>query len=410
MCALALLATAAACGDDGSEPGSDGAQGPACSASDLEPDTTPDLALPRPVARSESAIVEAAVACDYDALSELGGDSITFDWQAAEESGQPALVTLVELFDGPTVLDGDLYLWPGVEEGGPRAAIADDGSWREFTERANAPAIVAATGGGRLVLLTADGSEQEQLGTVAPEDASNGFAVTGDGGFAYFDRGNGLLGCETEIVRVDLSTGDEEPVSAGAQPAISPDGEHLAYVDCSEGSTAPDRLVVRELDSDEEERYPAHAPIMAGPSWAPEAAHLALQLPEATQAVRVLDLTVDDPFEAAMVVPFESVDNTIWAGYRGATGEFYALTAPGGEAGAGSSLPVIAIDASDGGTIGALFTLDSLCCSVQLSADRTGDAILAAGTSSGLMAWQAGEGDAIPQPLAPDIRRAAWIP
>ncbi|HEX6312699.1 MAG TPA: hypothetical protein VF152_13880 [Acidimicrobiia bacterium] len=410
-CAFALLVGVAACGGGSSdEPAARGAGEARCSAADLDPATTPDPVLPEPVARTETAIVRAAVACDDRRLDELAGDGVTVDWQTAENADEPVLATLVELFEGPVVLDGERYVWPGVEEGGPRTVIDADGTWVEYSAGGDAPAFLAATGDGRLVVLTAEGTELEELGTVAAQDASNGFAVSPDGRFAYFDRGGGLLGCETEIVRLALRNGNERPVTQGAQPAVSPDGERLAYVDCSEGTPAPDTLVVRDLESGGENRVPAPAPIMAGPSWAPDSEHVALQLPEQTQAVRVLDLADADPFASAALVAFESTDNTIWAGYRGATGEFYALTAPGGEAGAGSPLPVIAISADDGRTLGTLFSLDSFCCAIQLSTDIPGTTVLAANTTAGLEIWHSNEAGNPPQPIASDIRRAAWIP
>jgi dipeptidyl aminopeptidase/acylaminoacyl peptidase len=389
-----LVMVAGGCASDGSSP-DDGAAG--CSAAELQPDLSLDETLPEPVARTEVAVVRAAVACDSDRLESL----------ADFELNDPTLPTLVELFEGPVVLDGDAYVWPGVEENGPRTAIAADGTWLSYGTGENGANVLAATYTGRLVLLGPDGSELRDLGEVAPDDASNGFAVSPDGRFAYFDRG-GLPACEAEVVRLNLKSGRERTITTGSQPALSPDGRRLAHLTCRNGSSFSDQIVVRRLKSGKEQVVDAGGVILANPSWAPDSEHLAVQLPDPGAEIRVLDLDDDEPFAEAEVVELESVDNTFWAGYRGATGEFFALTAPGGEAGSASPLPVIAIDADTGRTLGPLFSVDAQCCVVDLAADRAGTTVLAAGTNDGVVVW--GEGETATTPLASDVRRAAWVP
>ncbi|MGQ0805889.1 MAG: hypothetical protein ACT4PI_18790 [Actinomycetota bacterium] len=117
--AIVLVAFAAGCADDGAGSGGDRAD---CGAARLEPDLDPDPTLPGAVAETEVAIVRAAVACDADRLESL----------ADFDLGRPRFAKLVELFEGPVVLDGDTYIWPGVEENGPRTAIAADGTWRYY--------------------------------------------------------------------------------------------------------------------------------------------------------------------------------------------------------------------------------------------------------------------------------------
>ncbi|HUF83012.1 MAG TPA: hypothetical protein VMQ81_00305 [Acidimicrobiia bacterium] len=385
---LVLVALVGGCGSGGS-----GDEGAACAAAQLEPDLELDETLPTPVAETEVAILAAAVACDRDRL----------DMLADFELDDPPFTTIVELFEGPVVLDGDTYVWPGTEAGGPRTAIAADGTWQYFTPAD--PSVLAATDDGRLILLASDGTEQRELGAIAPNDATNGFAVSPDGRFAYFDRG-GEPTCDAKVVRLNLETGRERTIATGAQPALSPDGRRLAYVTCRRESDFPDRLVVRRLKSGKERRIePPDALLLALPSWAPDSRHLAIEVSNGTgEEIWVLDATADE----TRVVTLESVDNTFWAGYRGDTGEFYALTAPGGEGGAGSPLPVIAIDAETGRTLGTLFELDAQCCLIDLASDRSGTTILVAGTNAGLVVWR--EGEAAPSPVARGIRSAAWVP
>ena len=296
----------------------------------------------------------------------------------------------------------DAFVWPGVVEGGPRTAIDSDGTWLYY--ESGAPRILAATDDGRIVLLAEDGTELDELGTLNPEDASNGFAVSTDGRFAYFDRGR-RSACDAEVVRLNLDTGRVRTIAAGGQPALSPDGRRLAYVGCGEDSDTENRVFVRRLRSAKEQSIDVEGALLVSrPSWAPDSRLLAVEV----SAGGVAEIHVMDPRSSEnRVVMLESTENTFWRGYRGATGEFYALTAPGGEAGSGSLLPVITIDPETGATLGTLFELDAQCCPIDLATDREGTAILAAGTNAGLVVWREGAG--APQPIAPAIRKAAWV-
>jgi hypothetical protein len=391
---IVLVLLGAACASDGSGSGTGGAR---CSAADLDPDLRLDETLPAPVAETEVAILDAAVACDRDRLETL----------ADFEFEDPPFTTLVELFEGPIVLDGDAYIWPGVQENGPRTAIAADGTWLSYATGDNGANVLGATYTDRLVLLGPDGAELRELGEVAPDDASNGFTVSPSGRFAYFDRG-GQPACDAEVVRLNLKSGRERTITTGSQPVLSPDGRRLAHLTCRNGSSFPDQIVVRRVKSGKERVVDAGGVILANPSWAPDSEHLAVQLPDPGTEIRVLDLGDDEPFDEATIVNLESADNTFWAGYRGATGEFLALTAPGGEAASPSPLPVIAIDADTGRTLGPLFSLDASCCAVDLATDGAGTAVLAAGTNTGVVVWR--DGETATSQLARDVRLAAWVP
>lgn len=152
-----------------------------CSAEDLDTELTEQPELPEAVAATRTAIAEAAVRCDYEALAELTGEEFTFSfgvnedpaghWRRREvggQDGQEPLRYLVELLDRPfAVIDAKetFYTWPSAfaydhweevpeaerealkplydEESfenfaefggyiGYRIGITDDGTWRYF--------------------------------------------------------------------------------------------------------------------------------------------------------------------------------------------------------------------------------------------------------------------------------------
>ena len=98
-----------------------------CSASGLDDDAEPQDGLPDAVARTRQEIVAAAVACDYDALSELAGDEFSYTfgraeqppgeyWRDLEARGEDPLRALVELLNVPygtiDIEGAALYVWP----------------------------------------------------------------------------------------------------------------------------------------------------------------------------------------------------------------------------------------------------------------------------------------------------------
>lgn len=244
---LVVVAVVAACGGGS---GSDGDRAD-CAAARLEPNLDPDPTLPDAVAETEVAIVQAAVACDDDRLEAL----------ADFELGDPRFTSLVELFEGPVVLDGDTYVWPGTEENGPRAAIAADGTWQyyEVTDP-QAPArpseIVAIANEKLVVLASEDGSLLRTLADAPDVASSGGLAVTNDGKTVYFARplrdfcGEDTI--TTEIVSVPIEGGPLQVVASGHSPELSPDGQWLAYASGGPNQCGPrNLLVVQALGSGE---------------------------------------------------------------------------------------------------------------------------------------------------------------
>jgi hypothetical protein len=123
---------------------------PLCSASAMKIAVAPDPSLPGPVQETWSAVLEAAVACDWDALRALmvdefahsvvapySADAAIVEWQDAEARGEPILRTLVErLLGEPRVVGVDppfVYEWPDpTSDLLYRAGIREDGAWVSF--------------------------------------------------------------------------------------------------------------------------------------------------------------------------------------------------------------------------------------------------------------------------------------
>lgn len=115
---------------------------------------------------------------------------------------------------------------------------------------------VALTRDGDVAVVDAGTGEEvrQLLDGVATEDpAKNDVAVTPDRDAAFVTRPGGATE-PTDIVRVPVAGGEAEVVATDASsPAVSPDGETLAYIVHRGGVGEPDpRIVRRDLSSGEE--------------------------------------------------------------------------------------------------------------------------------------------------------------
>jgi hypothetical protein len=264
LLALALLALVAGCGS-----GESGGERADCAAARLEPDLDPDPTLPDTVAETEVAIVRAAVACDDDRLEALA------DFKLRD----PRFTTLVELFEGPIVLDGETYVWPGVEEGGVRTAIAADGTWQYYetgrAETAPPTEIVAALGDRLVVLSSADGSVVRTLveGYVGVSTA----AVSTDGQTVYFTAQDSNVICDeglpTHVVTVPITGGTPQSFASGQGAVVSPDGKRTAYATGGANQCRPpNQLVVQELGTERftQELFEGGDALIVPLMWSPD--------------------------------------------------------------------------------------------------------------------------------------------
>lgn len=185
---------------------------------------------------------------------------------------------------------------------------------------AKEPAVVGVTSGGAVVVLNpATGA------TVRTLAAAGGFAdevsVSPAGPTVYYAAKHG---CSAEIYSVPLAGGASTAITAGAEPAISPDGTRLAFVREPYGSggapvyqpcapvpatAAQFSLVVRDLGRGSETAYPmppgfdSALPFpVSHLSWSPDGTRLAVSIGQ-VQDNQGWGVVVLDPTTARYYVP-----------------------------------------------------------------------------------------------------------
>jgi TolB protein len=173
----------------------------------------------------------------------------------------------------------DRHMLPAVSTGPLDPAWSSDGSWIAVSMRGDIWKIPAAGGeaialtqgpryhfepswspdGKRLALtidvdgnldigiVGADGGKVERITTDPGVDVEPTWSP--DGRSIYFVSGRGERGFH--IYRHDLATSKDEQVVSGIQPAISPDGKQLAYVDRVRGKLGSGGLWVKPLPDGE---------------------------------------------------------------------------------------------------------------------------------------------------------------
>jgi hypothetical protein len=137
-------------------------------------------------------------------------------------------------------------------------AVRDDEGGNRVATTGTAPMpsrILAVTTSGQPVILdAATGSLLRELptGRVLPERQ---IAVTPDGRDAYFVAGSGDGCANTSIQGLRLSGGFGLSIPRATAPAISPDGRHLAYLQCPLDGRLPDAILLRDLRTGEERDF-----------------------------------------------------------------------------------------------------------------------------------------------------------
>ena len=164
-----------------------------------------------------------------------------------------AVVLLMDSDDDEDVVTGD-----GTTTTAAEATTTTQDETTTTNARGSGEVIVAVDGDSRVVSLDAESGEVQRVlveGVPVDDPAKNDVAVTPSGDAAYVVRpGEGAD--EPTILQVPLDGGDPEVVATGLAPAVSPDGDRLAYV-AFEGREAQPRIVVRDLaDGSEREIAP----------------------------------------------------------------------------------------------------------------------------------------------------------
>jgi hypothetical protein len=264
-------------------------------------------------------------------------------------------------------------------------------------------------------------------------------AVEPDGHHAYLTQwreGAGL--CEGDVVRVglpnspDADVGDAELIiERAADPALSPDGAHLAYIDTRPDSANPDgcvtSLVVRDLESGDEQHWPdpdepdpyaIADSLPTGPVWLSNDA-LAVQEHDSTTGVGWIGFHFSSPTEGYLgsgsgvmgehdtqllgpsgggsVVATPCLSGTACATFSTLLARF---PPPSGEDDERQPIDATAPQGFvDGvwGEPGLLARSSAACPDVELCAGYD-------------LVWSPIGGDPQPIPLEPKIQSAAWLP
>jgi TolB protein len=182
-------------------------------------------------------------------------------------------------------------------------------------------------------LVSAEGGEVERITTDPGVDVEPTWSP--DGRSIYFVSGRGERGFH--IFRHDLTTGKDEQVVSGIQPAISPDGKQLAYVDRVRGKLGSGGLWVKPLpDGEPRLVHYEETEYRMKPVWTPDGQALLYVSDEAgSNDVRLIDaaggnpeqLTADGGDEYA---PSPSPDGRRFAFVSNRAGATVLYTAPSG--------------------------------------------------------------------------------
>lgn len=174
------------------------------------------------------------------------------------------------------------------------------------TEAPTAPrlpeTVVASTPEGRLVVMSSATGRVMRVLDRGRGAGSRIVAVALGRDDVYFWRGDEASGGDEScprpsIERVPLTGGTTSRVGRGSYPALSPDGARLAYVGLPDAQCRNRPLIVRDLASGAERRYPSGDAGAPGDfccvwlAWSPEGDHLAYARAVAdTYEVRLLDV------------------------------------------------------------------------------------------------------------------------
>jgi hypothetical protein len=286
-------------------------------------------------------------------------------------------------------------------------------------------AIVAETTDAKLVVLSSrTGSVVRTLVTDVGVGAP--FSVSPDGSTLFFGRPSmSVDGCPgREVAAVPITGGTPQVIaSAATQPAVSPDGHHLAYLSYlgPNGCTPPPQKLVivalaRHGTTASQWTVSQRGQSLSQLSWAPDSRHLAYVLYDVNSGSYPRVLNTATPGASLAGTPYPQSDATGWYGYLGDTGEFLGLFQPSPD----QQHPpeVVALDPITGAIRRRLVTLDGLTGVDALTSDPTGRHLLIVATrpgaspsqpeNLGLYRWN--QGDRHVTLITSGVSAANWIP
>lgn len=231
-----------------------------------------------------------------------------------------------------------------------------------------------------------------------------------------------------EIVAIALHGNKPTRVVAqGRWPAVSPDGQFLAWATRSTptapNSCDPTGITVRNLETGAERHWAYSATasqdggLLSSLSWAPDSRHLAFAWLERTASIHVLDTRSSGPLSDSPTTPIP--EDISWAGYDGATGDFLAVREP---THSGGRYTIVALDPSSGETTREILDLRGTPSDGN-ALDKVADGIAASGSGRELLISETespgGRNDSlyrwsarrpVERLVALDIVAAVWIP
>lgn len=182
--------------------------------------------------------------------------------------------------------------------------------------------IAAVLGDGTLAVLDADSGEvQERLldGIDVSDPAKNGIAVSPDGEAIFVVRPATDVTVPHDIVRVPVDGSTTEVVAQGRAPAVSPDGETLAYVavEPDPGTEQPHpEIVLRDLTSGDEQRLVRDEEpgfqFIVDVAWTADGAQLAFVAGEIQTGLYLVDVAAAGLDDAVRAGPDNRGEGTSW--------------------------------------------------------------------------------------------------
>jgi len=242
-------------------------------------------------------------------------------------------------------------------------------------------------------------------------------------GIVYFDDARGP---RNYVLSVPLAGGPVTAVAQGQEPALSPDGRHLAYLtyaDRGTGRPSPEEIVIRDLPAGTQRTwaFSSAGRDITNLCWSPDGRHLAFAgeatVNNGTVAVRtaqVLDTSSGGMLDGARQIPLGQ--RVAWAGFLTPQAGVGVLVDQHGAIQASGGL--VEVGSHSGRIIGRLTSLPPHGLATgnafdgtehTITADRTGRYLLIVGVGTGsgeILQWTFG----MPNPvqITSGARQAAW--
>ena len=282
--------------------------------------------------------------------------------------------------------------------------------------------IVVVDADGRVVVLdSSSGDEVRELldGVRVDDPASNDVVMSPDGADVFVVVPPEEPGGDSEIVRLSVEGAGTEIIAQGTVPAVSPDGDTLAYVrhENPEDGAAPGTLpapvvVLRDLDSGEERRLVREEPFHSIPDieWTADGRQVVFTAGEISTGLYAVHPDAASLDAARRLGPDlgQEPDETSWGPIAAlGNGELAVVETCCGPP-REERWTVITVEVADGATDGTPLFADQVeGTHLDSDADAEGLLIVVRGGPEGgqLLRWD-GDGDA--DQIAGGVIAAAW--